>query len=58
MAKHIKMIDNLYNPISYEKYSILYGMALDWYKFGTSEFTYTLHRQAIVTGKQIGRAHV
>ena len=45
MAKHIKMIDNLYNPVSYEKYSILYGMALDWYKFGTSEFTYTLHRR-------------
>lgn len=45
MTKHIKMIDNLNNPNTNEKYCALYCIALDWYKFGTTDFTYNLHRR-------------
>ena len=45
MAKNIKMIDNLNNAKNETKYCVLYSMALDWYKFGTQEFIYNLHRR-------------
>ena len=45
MTKHIKMINKLYNSRNDKNYCALYCVALDWYKFGTSEFTYNLHRR-------------
>lgn len=45
MTKNIKIIDNLNNQKNYSKYAALYCVALDWYKFGTNEFIYNLHRR-------------
>ena len=45
MTKYVKMIDNLNNPTSDEKYCVLYCIALDWYKFGTKDFVCNLHHR-------------
>lgn len=45
MDKNIRLIDNFKNAQSYEQYSVLYCIATDWYKFGTTDFTYNLHRR-------------
>lgn len=45
MDKNIRLIDNLNNAQSLKKYSVLYCIATDWYKFGTVDFKYNLHRR-------------
>lgn len=45
MNKNIRLIDNLNNAQSPKKYSVLYCIATDWYKFGTADFKYNLHRR-------------
>ena len=45
MSKNIKLIYTFNNPQNDKKYCVLYCIALDWYKFGTSEFTYNLRRR-------------
>lgn len=45
MTKNIRLIDKLNNAQNFQKYSFLYCIAVDWYKFGTTDFTYNLHRR-------------